>query len=194
MADHKRRASWRLLGAVVLTGPVAAVAPLLLEENARPLARDLVVEMPELRQRDQSPPVSDVVQPPAKELAAEPEPLAAPKVDNQSASKSDVKAGNKVENKTDNKADTKTDNKSQGKAEKRVLVQVGAYAARSTAAAVQKRLESAGHRVQIEPTKTSAGQERYRVRVGPFESREAATEFRDRAKAQGYDAALVTVK
>ena len=46
MADHKRRARWRLLGAIIITGGVAAVAPILLEDQARPLSQDLLIEIP----------------------------------------------------------------------------------------------------------------------------------------------------
>ena len=46
MADHKRRARWRLLGALIITGVVAAIAPLLLQEQARPLSQDLLIEIP----------------------------------------------------------------------------------------------------------------------------------------------------
>lgn len=46
MADHKRRARWRLLGAIIITGAVAAIAPILLEDQARPLSQDLLIEIP----------------------------------------------------------------------------------------------------------------------------------------------------
>lgn len=71
------------------------------------------------------------------------------------------------------------------------MVQVGAYANRDAASKVKARLESGGHRVVIQTIKTAEGAERHRVRIGPFETREQAAEVRDRAKAQGYDAAVV---
>ena len=49
-----------------------------------------------------------------------------------------------------------------------------------------------GHRVVVEVTRADDGTERHRVRIGPFASRDEALQVRDRAKAQGYDALLVT--
>jgi DedD protein len=45
VAEHKNRARWRLLGALILVGAVAAVAPILLEDQARPLSQDLLIEI-----------------------------------------------------------------------------------------------------------------------------------------------------
>jgi len=46
MAEHKRRARWRLFGAILIAGSVAAITPFLLEEQARPLSQDLLIEIP----------------------------------------------------------------------------------------------------------------------------------------------------
>jgi DedD protein len=72
------------------------------------------------------------------------------------------------------------------------MVQVGAYSKPESAASTKKRMESGGHRVVIETIKAADGSDRHRVRIGPFESREAAEQVRDRAKAQGYDAIVVS--
>jgi DedD protein len=71
------------------------------------------------------------------------------------------------------------------------MVQVGAYANLDAANRVKARLEGAGHRVMIQTIKTAEGAQRHRVRIGPFETRDQAIEVRDRAKSQGYDAAVV---
>jgi len=71
------------------------------------------------------------------------------------------------------------------------MVQVGAYATAEAANRVKSRLEAGGNRVVVETTTNAEGLTRFRVRIGPFETREEAVEVRDRAKAQGYDAALV---
>lgn len=46
MAEHKRRARWRLVGSILIAGSVAAIAPFVLEEQARPLADDLIIDLP----------------------------------------------------------------------------------------------------------------------------------------------------
>ncbi len=71
------------------------------------------------------------------------------------------------------------------------LVQIGAYANLDAATRVKTRLEAGGHRVSIAATKAADGSQRHQVRVGPFETRERANDVRDRAKSQGYDAAVL---
>ncbi len=198
MSDHKRRARWRLLGAILLTGAVAAVAPLLLEEEARPLARDLIVEMPTIKMPVLAP-VSEPAESSPAPAAAPAEPAGAAGAQQAPTTPApSLNANSKAPStpsiespKSAAPSSAKKDAKTKGPS---ILVQVGAYGSRQAAVTVQKRLESAGHRSSLEAIKTSSGQDRFRVRVGPFESRESAIEFRDRAKSQGYDAVLVTVK
>lgn len=71
------------------------------------------------------------------------------------------------------------------------MVQIGAYANLDAATRVKTRLEAGGHRVSIAAIKAADGSQRQQVRVGPFETRERANEVRDRAKSQGYDAAVL---
>ena len=70
-------------------------------------------------------------------------------------------------------------------------MQIGVYANLDAATRVKTRLEAGGHRVSIAATKAADGSQRHQVRVGPFETRERANEVRDRAKSQGYDAAVL---
>jgi cell division protein FtsN len=46
---------------------------------------------------------------------------------------------------------------------------------RETAEAVRRRLETAGYQAKVAHGTDSSGGEVYRVRVGPYESRDAAT-------------------
>ena len=167
IAEHKRRARWRLFGAIILVGAVAAVAPILLEDQARPLSKDLLIE---ISPRASAPPPEaksapePAIAPEPKTLPPlEPKPVPEPKVLHDEPAK-----------------------KTQG-----FMVQVGAYGTIEAANRVKARLEGAGHRVTIKTIKTAEGAERHRVRIGPFETRDQALEVRDRAKAQGYDAAVV---
>lgn len=169
MAEHKRRARWRFLGALVIAGAVALAAPVFLEEQARPLSQDLLIEIPS---RNSTFSKIESLKPAAKE---------------SQETKPETKSEVKVEAKADAKADTKVEAKSL----KGFMVQVGAYAKLESAAAVKTRLESGGHKAMIETVKLADGTERHRVRIGPFDTREQANEVRDRAKTQGYDAAVI---
>lgn len=68
----------------------------------------------------------------------------------------------------------------------RYTLQAGAMKNRETAEAVRKRLETAGYTARLVRGKDRNGAEVYRVRVGPYESREAASKamkvIRDRMK------------
>ena len=183
MADHKRRARWRLLGALIIVAAVAGLAPLLLEDQARPLSQDLLIEIPS---RNSVFSKIESLRPaaPPPEVAAEEKPKAP-----------DPKPAPKVEAKAEAKAEAKPEAKAEPKksaAQTGFLVQVGAYSKLEAANGVKARLASGGHRVSVETIKLDDGSERHRVRIGPFETRELANQVRDRAKSQGYDAMVVT--
>lgn len=183
MADHKRRARWRLLGALIIVAAVAGLAPLLLEDQARPLSQDLLIEIPS---RNSVFSKIESLRPaaPPPEVAAEEKPKAP-----------DPKPAPKVEPKVEAKAEAKPEAKAEPKksaAQTGFLVQVGAYSKLEAANGVKARLASGGHRVSVETIKLDDGSERHRVRIGPFETRELANQVRDRAKSQGYDAMVVT--
>ncbi len=234
MAEHKRRARWRLLGAVIIAASVAALAPVLLEEQARPLSQDLLIEIPskdsvfaKIESLKSSPeptppteskapataPVSATApvaeqeakaQPKAElkpetkpEPKSEPKPEPKPEVKPETkpevkpAAKSVTKSATKPEPKSEPKSEPKPEPKPETKPDGRFLVQVGAYAKIEAANAVKAKLTAGGHSVAIETIKTAEGAERHRVRIGPFATKELATQVRDRAKAQGYDAAVI---
>jgi len=196
MADHKRRARWRLLGAVIIVAAVAGLAPLLLEDQARPLSQDLLVEIPSRNSvfskieslRPASPPsaaaVEETLKPPEPKAEPKPEPKPEPKAEAKSESKPEARPEQKA--KAEPKAEPKKSAAAAG-----FLVQVGAYSKLEAANTVKARLASGGHRVSVETIKLDDGSERHRVRIGPFETRELANQVRDRAKSQGYDAIVV---
>ena len=196
MADHKRRARWRLLGAVIIVAAVAGLAPLLLEDQARPLSQDLLVEIPSRNSvfskieslRPASPPsaaaVEETLKPPEPKTEPKPEPKPEPKAEAKSESKPEARPEQKA--KAEPKAEPKKSAAAAG-----FLVQVGAYSKLEAANTVKARLASGGHRVSVETIKLDDGSERHRVRIGPFETRELANQVRDRAKSQGYDAIVV---
>lgn len=197
MAEHKRRARWRLLGALIITGAVAAVAPVFLEDQARPLSQDLLIDIPSKNSAftkiDSLKPAAPEVATPAPAAATTPATPATPASTAPKAeSKSDTKTEQKAETKPTTTAAAPAANADKKAAPaKGFLVQVGAYAKLESANAVKAKLTAGGHRVVMETIKAEDGTDRYRVRIGPFETREQALSVRDRAKGQGYDAVVV---
>jgi DedD protein len=206
MAEHKRRARWRLFGAILIAGSVAAITPFLLEEQARPLSQDLLIEIPSKNSKftkieslkpqdpaaqEQASPVSSAtpVTPQGPATAATPQgPAAIAKSETtKEAPAKELPAKQTPTKQTPAKEASPTAAKTKG-----FMVQVGAYSKSESAASTKKRMESGGHRVVTETIKAADGSDRHRVRIGPFESREAAEQVRDRAKAQGYDAIVVS--
>lgn len=206
MAEHKRRARWRLFGAILIAGSVAAITPFLLEEQARPLSQDLLIEIPSKNSKftkieslkpqdpaaqEQASPVSSAtpVTPQGPATAATPQgPAAIAKSETtKEAPAKELPAKQTPAKQTPAKEASPTAAKTKG-----FMVQVGAYSKPESAASTKKRMESGGHRVVTETIKAADGSDRHRVRIGPFETREAAEQVRDRAKAQGYDAIVVS--
>jgi DedD protein len=183
MAEHRQRARWRLIGALIFAVLASMVAYSVLHDTPRPLARDFAVIMPTQKAEAPAPapapaePATTVATPPvatlptpatsaASETASVPAPVPAP-------------------------APAPTPAPAPAVQTRQVFVQVGAYSSRSTADQVKKRLESAGHKVAISAVGTGSAQ-RHRVRIGPL-SEEDASGVVARAKLQGYDAAVVKV-
>jgi DedD protein len=193
MAEHKRRARWRLMGAIILSGAVAAVAPFFLEEQARPLSEDLLVELPArpfsfaLSDKDTTP--APLVAQAQAESSEDKSPSDSAKAKEEEASASNMPPVAEPVS----PAPLASNNKAAPAppTAKQLMVQVGAYATQEAADRVKSRLEAGGNKVVVQATTNAEGAARYRVRIGPFETREQAIEVRDRAKAQGYDAALV---
>ena len=212
MAEHKRRARWRLFGAILIAGSVAAITPFLLEEQARPLSQDLLIEIPSknskftkidsLKPQDpaaqesassvtSATPVTSAtaVTPQGPATPATPQgPVAIAKSETtKEAPAKELPAKQTPAKQTPTKEASPTAAKTKG-----FMVQVGVYSKPESAASTKKRMESGGHRVVTETIKAADGSDRHRVRIGPFETREAAEQVRDRAKAQGYDAIVVS--
>ena len=206
MAEHKRRARWRLFGAILIAGSVAAITPFLLEEQARPLSQDLLIEIPSRNSKftkieslkPQDPAAQESassvtsatpVTPQGPATPATPQgPVAIAKSETtKEAPAKDLPAKQTPAKQTPAKEASPTAAKTKG-----FMVQVGAYSKPESAASTKKRMESGGHRVVTETIKAADGSDRHRVRIGPFETREAAEQVRDRAKAQGYDAIVVS--
>ncbi len=211
MAEHKRRARWRLFGAILIAGSVAAITPFLLEEQARPLSQDLLIEIPSRNSKftkieslkPQDPAAQESassvtsatpVTPQGPATPATPQgPVAIAKSETtKEAPAKELPAKQTPAKQTPAKQTPKKEASPTAAKTKGFMVQVGAYSKPESAASTKKRMESGGHRVVTETIKAADGSDRHRVRIGPFETREAAEQVRDRAKAQGYDAIVVS--
>lgn len=201
MAEHKRRARWRLFGAILIAGSVAAITPFLLEEQARPLSQDLLIEIPSKNSKftkieslkPQDPAAQESASSVTSATPVTPQGPATPATPQgpvaiaKSETTKEAPAKDLPAKQTPAKEASPTAAKTKG-----FMVQVGAYSKPESAASTKKRMESGGHRVVTETIKAADGSDRHRVRIGPFETREAAEQVRDRAKAQGYDAIVVS--
>ena len=201
MAEHKRRARWRLFGAILIAGSVAAITPFLLEEQARPLSQDLLIEIPSRNSKftkieslkPQDPAAQESASSVTSATPVTPQGPATPATPQgpvaiaKSETTKEAPAKELPAKQTPTKEASPTAAKTKG-----FMVQVGAYLKPESAASTKKRMESGGHRVVTETIKAADGSDRHRVRIGPFETREAAEQVRDRAKAQGYDAIVVS--
>jgi DedD protein len=211
MAEHKRRARWRLFGAILIAGSVAAITPFLLEEQARPLSQDLLIEIPSRNSKftkieslkPQDPAAQESassvtsatpVTPQGPATPATPQgPVAIAKSETtKEAPAKELPAKQTPAKQTPTKQTPTKEASPTAAKTKGFMVQVGAYSKPESAASTKKRMESGGHRVVTETIKAADGSDRHRVRIGPFETREAAEQVRDRAKAQGYDAIVVS--
>ena len=211
MAEHKRRARWRLFGAILIAGSVAAITPFLLEEQARPLSQDLLIEIPSKNSKftkieslkPQDPAAQESassvtsatpVTPQGPATPATPQgPVAIAKSETtKEAPAKELPAKQTPAKQTPTKQTPAKEASPTAAKTKGFMVQVGAYSKPESAASTKKRMESGGHRVVTETIKAADGSDRHRVRIGPFETREAAEQVRDRAKAQGYDAIVVS--
>jgi len=71
-----------------------------------------------------------------------------------------------------------------GAGDGRFTLQAGAMKNRETAAAVRRRLETAGYKAKVAHGADRNGGDVYRVRVGPYETREAATKAMKAIRSQ----------
>ena len=75
----------------------------------------------------------------------------------------------------------------------RFVVQVGAFADADKAREVRQKLEKAGLKTYVNVAKTSDGEQRTRVRVGPFSSRAEADKAAEKVKGLSLSAAILTL-
>jgi DedD protein len=216
-AGLRTRARHRLIGASALLLAVAIVVPMLLDPEPRPVSENIPIDIPSERApftpRLSLPPV------PAADAAGTPPPDQAPAA---AVVKSDAPVEPRPEKRADAKgeasvsaATTKTeaiaDEAKPVKAEApkadeprkaaepagaskagKFAVQAAAPASEKAAREMADRLKKGGFTVYTEKVETKDGT-RYRVRVGPYATRDEAEKARARLKSQGTVGNLVAL-
>ena len=193
-ADAVRvRARRRLIGAAALLLTAAIVVPMLLDPEPKPTADNIAIDIPSEKTpftpRLTLPPVPapdnvPVAPPqesaPIQEKAEDSTKAEAKKVEEQ-------RARALLEGKSKTAAAAGTSDKTA-----RFVVQAAAPASETAARDLAERLKKSGLAPYMEKVDTKQGV-RYRVRLGPYASRDEADGVRARLKAQGISANLVTL-
>lgn len=201
--ELRRRARRRLVGAIVLALAAAVLVPLLLESDPKPLGEDVSVKIPpvddtkfasKLAPRTPEPPAVAPAKPapspqaepapPKEPVVAAPAPQAPPKeippIEAPKASAPKPAANDPVK-------------PAPAKPAGAFSVQLAAFADDKGANALANRLKQAGHPAYTEPYNTSRGT-LWRVRVGPYATREAAESARTKLKADGQNGIIATAQ
>ena len=208
--ELRRRARRRLVGAVVLALGVAVIVPMLLETEQKPLSEDVAVKIPPIddgkfenrlgEHRANDAPAAAAVAPAdgANGGAATDDPASAP----ARTSKYDTRIPETPANAAAPSPPAEAPQSAaappptpapQPAAHDGFAVQLAAFADDKGADALAGRLKKAGYTAYTEPLKTSKGT-LWRVRVGPYSSREAAVAARDKLKAEGQSGIVAAVK
>ena len=211
------RARHRLMGAVILVTVGVIGFPLIFETQPRPIPVDIAIEiprkegvpplvMPQSRVVSPAPPVaasapvaiipvapaSTPPRTPASTDALKFEPatvaLTRPAPPAAAAAAAAAEAA-RAQALLDGKAATSP---ATAKAASRFVVQVGAFAENTAAHETRVKVEKLGLKTYAQVADTDAGK-RIRVRVGPFASKEEASQAKDRLKAAGFPAVLLTL-
>ena len=218
-AGVRARARHRLIGAAALLLAVAVVVPMVLDPEPKPVSENIPIDIPSERApftpRLSLPPVAaadSTVTPPPDQgpvAAVKAESKAEPKVE----ARPEAKAEAKSEPKPATRAEAKVDETKPARAEEprktveaaaapaapaapaakggKFAVQTAAPASEKAARDLVDRLKKAGFTAYTEKVETKDGP-RYRVRVGPYATRDDADKARARLKAQGFAGNIVT--
>jgi len=218
--ELKRRGRRRLVGAIVLALVAAVVVPMLLESDPKPLGEDVSVRIPPVDEgkfvnklgetaprksladaekavltpgaRPAAPAESKAAPattaPPPVEAKAAPAPTEAKAAPAPAETKAAAPAPAPA-------ASTPPAPPAKAEAPKEVgyVVQLAAFSDDKGANALAGKLKRAGYPAYTETLTTTRGT-LWRVRVGPFPSRDAAAQSRDRLKGEGHAGIVVPAK
>ncbi|HUL66368.1 MAG TPA: SPOR domain-containing protein [Burkholderiaceae bacterium] len=181
------RARRRLIGAAALLLAVAIVVPLLLDRAPRPTVDNIPIDIPSEKTpftpRISLPPVPDAGQtpiaPPPDFPAAEPD-----------KGKADAKEAKPAETKVKSAPDAKAPETTAKSKNSRIVLQAAALSTDAAAQDLSERLRKAGFATFTEKVDTADGV-RFRVRVGPYATRDEAQRAQARLRSMGVSATLV---
>ena len=193
-ADAVRvRARRRLIGAAALLLTAAIVVPMLLDPEPKPTADNIAIDIPS----EKTPFTPRLTLPPVPapdNVPVAPPPESAPMQEKaEDSTKAEAKkveeqrARALLEGKSKTAAAAATSDKTA-----RFVVQAAAPASETAARDLAERLKKSGLAPYMEKVDTKQGV-RYRVRLGPYATRDEADGVRARLKAQGISANLVTL-
>ena len=190
MAEHKRRARWRLLGAVLFSTATAAVVLMLFEDTPRSLQQDFILKWPAPSATAPSAPEQS---PPEPATNKTPE-AAAPASAVAESSSASVQPAAPVPSAAPAASvappPTPAAPKSANAKTKPYFLQLGAYSQKASAEAARKKLEAPGRRLVVVSLSGQSGP-RHRLRMGPFASEREADAARARLKLEGVEATLI---
>ena len=210
MLPEKKRARRRLIGATALVLAAVIGLPMIFDSEPRPISQDITIQIPP---RDKAPPMnaSPMPLPPAPAASAEPagssaaasaSPVTVPAkaeakpADNvPAASETDATAKDKAatvavgEKRVDSLVDKPSASPSEAtrsadKDKSRYIVQVAAVSNKAKVDELLQKLKRGGIEGYWHKVSTKEG-ERFRVRVGPFSSREEAEKMSKRIDKLG---------
>ena len=204
MLPEKQRARRRLIGATALVLAAIIGLPMIFDADPnKPLADDVETQIPDKTSpapeslKPQAVPQSvtpktvepaapmppPVLPEPASEAKAAPEPT---KIVKPNADASDKPAPDKT---TESKAPAEEDQSQVKEKARKYLLQVAAVNSKTKADDLKSRLKESGIKAYSEKVSTKDG-DRFRVRVGPFASREEAEKMQARVKKMGLNGSV----
>jgi DedD protein len=201
-AQLRVRMRRRLIGASALLLGTAVVVPMMLDPAPRPLPDNIPIDIPSERTpftpRLSLPPPAPAVAPGAEGKASAPAPAESKPAEPPGASKGEsadeppAEAPQSSEAAGASAAGAKEGSAKAGK-EKQWFVQAAALSSESAARQLSERLTKAGMAPFVERTQ-NGGSVLYRVRLGPFTSREAAVKVRRHLRAMAVVSNVVRVE
>jgi len=211
MLPEKKRARRRLIGASALVLAAIIGLPMIFDSEPKPLADDIAIQIPSRDKPGAAPSSPSSMAPlpvplvePKKALIAPPtSSWTEPKVESKAEAKTETaptavandktSAAENVKPSGEKAAQKSTERASAEKApSSRFILQVAAVATKTKADELQAKLKQAGIKSYLQKIGTKDG-ERYRIRVGPYGSRDEADKMRTRLIKMGLSVAVQSV-
>jgi len=211
MLPEKKRARRRLIGASALVLAAIIGLPMIFDSEPKPLADDIAIQIPSRDKPGAAPNSPSAVAPlpvplvePKKALIAPPtSSWTEPKVESKAEAKTEsaptavandkTSAAENVKPSGEKAAQKSTERASAEKVpSSRFILQVAAVATKTKADELQAKLKQAGIKSYSQKISTKDG-ERYRIRVGPYGSRDEADKMRTRLIKMGLSVAVQSV-